>query len=164
VNFLGLAGPLWCGDIGGGQLRIAGHLVNAVPRAFHWSGTEGDRPGPGDDPATDGNHGSGGMEPDMAVGMLLHTNAPLGAPILRGLPVTCLSHAIHCRRHMQYIIDACVGCAVVPGCSPNGSKCTAQGTFQEMPSEPWFPSVAGPSPVCRRSVAGHWTDSLIVLG
>ena len=88
----------------------------------------------------------------MAVGMLLHTNAPLVAPILCGLPVTCLSHAIHCRRHMQYIIDACVGCDVVPGCSPNGSKCTAQGTFQEMPSEPWFPSVAGPSPVRRRSV------------
>ena len=47
--------------------------------------SKGDRPGTGDVPATDGNHGSGGMEPDMAVGMLLHTNAPLVAPILCAL-------------------------------------------------------------------------------
>ena len=49
--------------------------------------SKGDRPGTGDVAATDGNHGSGGMEPDMTVGMLWHTGAPLVVPILCDLPV-----------------------------------------------------------------------------
>ena len=45
---------------------------------------------PGDGPETDGNHGFGGMEPDMAACMLLHTNAPHVAPILCDLPVSAV--------------------------------------------------------------------------
>ena len=74
----------------------------------------------------------------------------------------------HHRRYMQYIIDACAGCVIVPGCrrtacptseAPGAGKCTAQYIFQDMPSEPWFPSVAGPSPVrCRSSGRSPYTS------